>query len=250
MELDALITEVEDRSPSDQPLDRLSTAALRHEELTDRADLLLDHFVQVAREAKCSWAQIGDALGVTKQAAQQRHAKWRGPGGLVRGFLGKRPGLFQRFSERARTGVVDAQETARSFNHDHVGTEHVLMGILSVPDSTGARLLARWEITRPDVEAEIEQRVGKGDPDGKLLGHIRFDAHSKKALELALRESMALGDGHIGTEHVVLGILRGDGGPGAAILRDRGVTLDEARAAVTAGLDDNDNDDGDPSDED
>jgi hypothetical protein len=244
MELDALIAEVEERSPTDEPLDRLSTAAVRHEEMTDQADLLLDHFVNAAREAKCSWAQIGDALGVTKQAAQQRHAKWRGAGGLVRSLLGKRPGLFQRFSARARTAVVDAQEAARSFNHDHVGTEHVLMGILSVPESTGARLLARWEITRPEVEAEIEQRMGRGDPESKLLGHIRFDAHSKKALEGALREAMAVGHGHIGTEHVLLGILRAEDGPGAAILRDRGVTLDDARSAVIAEVDD------DPPDED
>jgi hypothetical protein len=243
MELDALIAEVEERSPSAQPLDRLSTAARRHEEVTDQADLLLDHFVQAAREAKCSWAQIGDALGVTKQAAQQRHAKWRGAGGLVRGFLGKRPGLFQRFSDRARAAVVEAQEAARQLHHDHVGTEHVLLGILSTKGSTGARVLARWDVTHDEVLAEIEKRVGRGDPEARPSGHIRFDAHSKKALELALRESIALGHDHIGTEHVLLGILRGDDGPAAAILGDRGVTLDEAREIVIAGPDDDSPDD-------
>jgi hypothetical protein len=231
MDLKTLIAEVEKRSSSDEPLDRLASAALRHEELTDQADQLLDHFVHAAREAKCSWAQIGEVLGVTKQAAQQRHGRWRMPGSLVRGWLGKRPGLFQRFTDRARAGVVDAQEAARSLGHDHVGTEHVLVGILRQPDSIGAKVLARWSITGDDVMEDIAARVG-ADPEAAPTGHIRFDAQAKKSLELALREALQLGHNYIGTEHVLLGLARADEGLAATILRDRGITPDQIRAAV------------------
>jgi hypothetical protein len=232
MDLDSLIAEVEERSSSDEPLDRLSSAALRHEELAEQADQLLDHFVQAARETKCSWAQIGEVLGVTKQAAQQRHGRWqpRRTTDLIKGWLGKRPGLFQRFTPRARNSVVLAQEAARSMGHDHVGTEHVLLGILGNPEGVGAKALARWSLTPADVEHDIEERVGRGDAAGP--GHIRFDPKAKKSLELALREALQLGHNYIGTEHLVLGVVRTDGGVAAAILGDRGITPDEVRVAV------------------
>jgi hypothetical protein len=236
-DLAALITEVEQRSSSDEPLDRLAAASLRHDELTDRADELLDHFVQAARGAKCSWAQIGEVLGVTKQAAQQRHGRWQLQNlpDLMRGWRGKRPGLFQRFTPRARNVVVDAQEAARSLGHDHVGTEHILLGILGSPDSLAAKALGRFDITRAVVLEDIEARVGRGDPTA-VPRHVRFDAQAKKALELALREALQLGHNYIGTEHELLGIVRADGGVAAAILRDRGIRPDEVRAAVLAEL--------------
>jgi hypothetical protein len=232
-DLASLIAEVEQRSTSDDPLDRLAAASLRHDELTDRADQLLDHFVHAARDANCSWAQIGEVLGVTKQAAQQRHGRWqlRNLPDLMKGWLGKRPGLFQRFTPRARNVVVDAQEAARSLGHGHVGTEHVLLGILGNPDSLAAKALGRWELTRADVLADLDERVGRGDP-ATTPKHIRFDAHAKKSLELALREALQLGHNYIGTEHELLGIVRADGGLAAAILRDRGISPDEVRRAV------------------
>jgi hypothetical protein len=236
MDLASLITEVEQRANSEDPLDRLASAALRHDELTDRADQLLDHFVRAARDANCSWAQIGEVLGVTKQAAQQRHGRWQ-PFNLpdvMKGLLGKRTartGLFQRFTVRARNVVVDAQDAARSFAHDHVGTEHVLLGIVSNPEGLGAKALARWELSREDILQEIERRVGRGDP-GKAPKHVRFDAHAKKSLELALREAIQLGHNYIGTEHELLGIVRVEDGVAAAILRDRGISADEVRVAV------------------
>lgn len=241
MDLDTLIAEVEERSSSHEPLDRVAAAAHRHEELAAQADQLLDHFVQAAREASCSWAQIGEVLGVTKQAAQQRHGRWPGfnptellkswrPGRPGRGGRGGRAGLFHRFTPRARASVVNAQEAARTLGHDHVGTGHVLLGILRNPEGVGAKALARWSLTPTDVEKEIEQRLGRGEPGG--TEHVRFDADAKKSLELALREALQLGHNHIGTEHMLLGIVRADGGLAAAILRDREIRPDEVRAAV------------------
>jgi hypothetical protein len=246
MELDSMITEVEQRSTSDDPLDRLAAAAVRHEELADQADQLLDHFVQAARADNRSWAQIGEVLGVTKQAAQQRHGRWqpRNLPDLMRGWLGdpklprlrgRRGGLFQRFTPRARSSVVDAQGAARSLGHDHVGSEHVLLGILRNPDSVGAKALGRWSLTADDVEAEIVQRVGRADA-GPESAHVRFDAQAKKSLELALREALQLGHDYIGTEHMLLGIVRADEGVASAILVDRGIRPDEVRSAVLAEL--------------
>jgi hypothetical protein len=238
MTLEDLIKEVDERTASNQPLDRLAAAAERHRELTDEADLLLDHYVNAAREAKCSWAQIGEVLGVTKQAAQQRHSRWSGAGGFVRGLLGgrQRSGLFQRFSPRARSGVAAAQEAARSLGHDSIGTEHVLVGILGDPDSIAAKVMARWSVTGDDVLADIERRVGRGTGPAPT-GHIPFTAGSKKALELALREALGLGHNYIGTEHVLLGLSRADDGLATVILADRSITPDALRTGVLEELD-------------
>ena len=230
MDVRDLIEEVERSTISNEPLDRLTAAVTRHGELTSQADQLLDHFVVAARECGCSWAQVGEVLGVTKQAAQQRHGRWRVPRDLMQGWLGKRPGLFQRFTERARAAVVEAVGVAGELGHVSVGTEHVLVGILGQPDSIGAKVLARWSITRDEVLADVVERLGRNEPATKRQ-HIPFSPHAKKALELALRESIRFGHGHIGTEHELLGLIRTDDGA-AAILRARGVTADEARAAV------------------
>jgi hypothetical protein len=242
MELDELIAEVEQGSPSDEPLDRLAAAARRHEQLTDQADQMIGHFVEAARDAKCSWAQIGEVLGVTKQAAQQRHgSRWRSlyPTELVRGLRGRHSGLFQRFTDRARASIVEAQGAARAMGHDHVGTGHVLWALLGDHDSIGGRALARWPLGQDDVRGEIEHRLGQGGPAAEAGEpvHIRFDSHAKKALELALREALRLGHDHIGTEHVLLGIVRADDGMAAAILRDQGITANDLRAAVVEEID-------------
>jgi len=244
MDLASLITEVEQRSSSDDPLDRLTSASVRHDELTDQADQLLDHFVQAAREAKCSWAQIGEVLGVTKQAAQQRHGRWQSlvPPDLLRGWRDRpgrggrggqrgQRGLFQRFSPRARGSVVDAREAARSMGHDHVGTEHVLLGILRNPESLGAKALGRCSLTADDVEHDIEQKLGRSTP-GADSAHVRFDAGAKKSLELALREALQMGHNYIGTEHMLLGIVRAGDGVAVEILGDRGIDLADVRRAV------------------
>jgi hypothetical protein len=234
MDIRDLIDEVERSATSDEPLDRLTAAVARHGELTTRADELLDHFVIAARDSGCSWAQVGEVLGVTKQAAQQRHGRWRLPREALRGMLGKRPGLFQRFDEDARAAVVDGVDVARQLGHVSVGTEHVLVGILGRPDSVGAKVLARWSITRDEVFAQVAERLGRNEPVTDRR-HIPFSPHAKKALELALRESIKLGHDHIGTEHELLGIIRTDDGA-AAILRDSGVTADDVRAAVVEEL--------------
>jgi Clp amino terminal domain, pathogenicity island component len=237
MELNDLIQDVERRAPSTDPLDRLSAAVLQHEELAAQADQLLDHFVHEAREAGCSWTQIGEVLGVTKQAAQQRHGA--GGGGWLSWLFGTKGGrsggrLFTRFTDRARNSVTEAQVAARELGHDRIGTEHVLIGLFSEPESIAAKLLAAWSVTRDDVVHEVETRVGRCE--GAPKGHIPFTPQAKNVLKLTLDQALGLGHNYIGTEHILLGLLAADDGLAAQILTDRGVTLPQARYAIVEAL--------------
>lgn len=233
MDLDALIQDVHERASGDQPLDLLDIAMSLHDDLTAEADQLLDHFIQAARDAGCSWAQIGEVLGVSKQAAQQRHGD---AGGMLSRFFGGRGrgaarGLFRRFTDRARNSVVEAQGEARALNHNYVGTEHVLLALFADSDSVAAKVLRDLSITRDTVVGEIERRIGRGDRPAKR-GHIPFTPLAKKVLQGALRSSHDLGHDYIGTEHILLGLVSVDDGVAAQILVDHGVTPVAAREGV------------------
>jgi len=230
MDLKALIKDVEKKASTDDPLERLAEAMRRHDELTDAADELLDHFIQAARDAGCSWAQIGSVLGVSKQAAQQRHSSGQGLLGWLRKRAGQR-GLFTRFTDRARAATIEAQNAARDLDHNYVGTEHLLLALAGDPDSIAGKALAGWEISRDQIRDDILERVGRGEASSP--GHIPFTPRAKKVLELALREALSLGHNYIGTEHMLLGVVREKDGVGAQILADRGVTADRARATIT-----------------
>lgn len=234
MDLDTLIQNVADQAPSDQPLDLLATAVAHHEELTAQADQLLDYFIHGAREQDCSWAQIGEVLGVSKQAAQQRH---RGVFGRIFGRSGRggTRRLFQRFTDRARNSVVQAQVEARKLSHNYIGTEHVLLGLFADDESVAAKVLHGFNVSRDDVVREIESRIGRGDQAAKR-GHLPFTPRSKKALEHALKHAHDLGHNYIGTEHVLLGLISEDEGVAAQILAGRDVTPARARDAVVTTL--------------
>jgi antitoxin FitA-like protein/ClpA/ClpB-like protein len=129
-----------------------------------------------------------------------------------------RPGPFTHFTPGAREAVVGSQNYARELRHDHVGTEHVLVGILDTAAGTAlARALGRLGVTAKRVRSEVERTQGRGEATPK--GQIPFRPETKKALELALRETLKLGDGAIAVEHLLLGILGVEGG-GHAILRE------------------------------
>ncbi|MGH3486887.1 MAG: Clp protease N-terminal domain-containing protein, partial [Actinopolymorphaceae bacterium] len=149
---------------------------------------------------------------------------------VVRTTEGRRGGMFERFTDRARRATVLAQEEARLLNHNYIGTEHILLGLLHEGEGVAAKALESLGITAEAVRARVEETVGLGEhPPG---GHIPFTPRAKKVLELALRESIMLGNNYIGTEHVLLGLIREGAGLAAQVLVKLGVSLDTARAKV------------------
>ena len=126
--------------------------------------------------------------------------------------------MFERFTERARQVVVLAQEEARTLKHNYIGTEHILLGLLREEDGLAARVLEGLEITVEEVRAQVIRIVGSGEEVAS--GQIPFTPRAKKVLELALREALSLGHNYIGTEHILLGLVRENEGVAARILAD------------------------------
>jgi ATP-dependent Clp protease ATP-binding subunit ClpA len=138
--------------------------------------------------------------------------------------------MFERFTNQARRVVVLAQEESRSFNHNYIGTEHLVLGLLREERGTGARALESLDVTLEAVRGEVETRIGRGNQEQS--GHIPFTPRAKKALELSLRESLALGQNYIGTGHLLLGLIRQGDGVGVEILVGLGADLNVLRARV------------------
>ncbi len=138
--------------------------------------------------------------------------------------------MFERFSERARQVVVLAQDEARAFNHNYIGTEHLLLGLLREEEGLAARVLESLDITIEEVRAQVARIIGQGDEIAK--GQIPFTPRSKKVLELALREALSLGHNYIGTEHILLGLVRENEGVAARILLDSDADAEKVRDEV------------------
>jgi ATP-dependent Clp protease ATP-binding subunit ClpC len=126
--------------------------------------------------------------------------------------------VFKRFTERARQVVVLAQDEARALKHNYIGTEHILLGLLREEEGLAARVLESLDITVEEVRAQVARIVGQGDE--VTTGQIPFTPRAKKVLELALREALSLGHNYIGTEHILLGLVRENEGVAARILLD------------------------------
>jgi prophage maintenance system killer protein len=143
-------------------------------------------------------------------------------------------GMFQRFTDRARRAVHLAQEEARLLRHDYVGTEHLLLGLLYESEGVAAKALESLGIFREDVRGQVEEIIGHGQ--GSRSGHIPFTCRAKKVLELSLREALALGHHYIGTEHLLLGLLREGEGIAAQVLVRLGADHALARERVLSVL--------------
>jgi ATP-dependent Clp protease ATP-binding subunit ClpA len=138
--------------------------------------------------------------------------------------------MFERFTDRARRTVVLAQEEARRLKHNYIGTEHILLGLLGERDGVAARALQQFNLTLEGARDEVRAMVGTGTI--ALKGHIPFTPRAKKTLELALREALELHHNYIGTEHILLGVIREGEGVGANILREHAADLMPVRVAV------------------
>jgi hypothetical protein len=206
-----------------RPLNRLRAASTLVRKLTDLGDAALGYFVDQARHAGHSWSEIGEALGVTKQAAQQRHTVRSSASGMT----------FERFTPRARKVVDGAEPIAREWGHDYVGTEHLLLSLLREPDGLGAQILIEGGLPEEMATAAIQERVepGTGPPEGALP----FRPEAKTALISASAMALDMGHSYIGTEHVLLGLAREDGIAGE-VLEQAGLDPDVVTIRITEKL--------------
>ncbi|GIF75713.1 ATP-dependent Clp protease ATP-binding subunit [Asanoa siamensis] len=216
--VEELIAQLEGDLPHADPVARVGEARSRARALGDLGDQLIDHFIRAARQTGASWSQIGDAMGVSKQAAQQR-------GG---------PGRFARFTERAGQVVKDAQALARQRQNPAVEPEHVLVTLLGATEALAAKLVAALG-TDPKALAETVTAglPGQADP---VPDHVPFSADAKQLLEETTQAALDLGHNYIGTEHILLGLLRLPDTAAGRALASAGFSYDTTKDAVRTAL--------------
>ena len=207
-----LIARLDEELPDADNLARISEAHLRAQTLSALGDQLVDHYVGKARQAGASWSEIGDAIGVSKQAAQQRHA-------------------FERFTDLNRHCIVLAQEAARTHKHDSIGTEHILLGLLGEIRGLAYEVLMAKTASEQRIRDAIEEAMPPAGTKA-LRGNIAFRPESKEAIAQATRASADLGHDWVGTEHTLLGLIRAEESLAAQILRNLGFTSDELHETV------------------
>src|SRR5659263_241918 len=131
--------------------------------------------------------------------------------------------MFERFTDRARRVVVLAQEEARMLNHNYIGTEHILLGLIHEGEGVAAKALESLGISLDAVRSQVQEIIGEGQQAPS--GHIPFTPRAKKVLELSLREALQLGHNYIGTEHILLGLIREGEGVAAQVLGKLGPVI-------------------------
>ncbi|MFG1992344.1 Clp protease N-terminal domain-containing protein [Actinoplanes sp. NPDC048988] len=220
--LDDLIETIKNNNAT--ALERLSDAVLAADRLGDIADHLIGHFVDQARRSGASWTEIGQSMGVTKQAAQKRFVAKPDSSDLDASQG------FSRFTDRARKVVVTAQEEARNRGNAQISVAHLLLGLVADPSALGARAIVAQGVTLDTVREVATKTLPAAAESVPAL--IPFDAHAKKALELTFREALRLNHTHVGTEHILLALLELEDGTG--VLAGLGVTKPTAETAVIA----------------
>ena len=138
--------------------------------------------------------------------------------------------MFERFTDRARRVVILAQEEARLLNHNYIGTEHILLGLIHEHEGVAAKALESLDISLESVRGQVEEIIGQGAKPPS--GHIPFTPRAKRVLELSLREALQLGHNYIGTEHILLGLIREGEGVAAQVLVKLGADLARVREQV------------------
>jgi hypothetical protein len=230
VDLKELILAVQDKTMSCTQLERIDVAVKYGEILKSLGDDLIGHFVEEARKAGASWSQIGERLGVSKQAAHQRHIQ-RGPKLFGRRRRSSGEPFFVRFSQEARDVVALAQDEARGLKHNYLGVEHLLLALATKAGAGAEKLLREAGVTSAGVRAQVELMVGEGRETPS--GRIPFTPRSKRALQLARG---AAGSGQIETTHILFGILEVPDGMGVKILHALDVPIDELRRRTGASL--------------
>lgn len=208
----------------DDPLEQLTDAVLAAEHLSEVADHLIGHFVDQARRSGASWTEIGKCMGVTKQAAQKRFVP-RAEAATLDAEQG-----FARFTPRARSAVVAAQNTAHRARHTEITPDHLLLGLLHDPDALASALLAAQRIDPGAVAEAVTLAPGVSEPPPL----IPFSGPARKALELTFRIALRLGHNYIGTEHLLLALFDAEDDTGP--LHRAGVDRDRLETDLAAAL--------------
>jgi hypothetical protein len=228
--LTELIQTVNDRSADEDALTRVAAAAEVSGEITSKADLLLGHFVDAARHAGRSWAEIGAALGVTKQGAQQRFVD------RDAAITATDDQLLVRYTGRARASVARAREEALEMGHNYVGTEHLLLGVLADPAAISVRVLAELGIPADQLRQAVIEAAVPRPPNEAVATDLPFTPRARRVLDLTRGEALRLGHNYIGTEHLLLAVVAEQDGVGGRVLREHGVDAERARAEVVRAL--------------
>jgi len=219
VKLTDLIAGIYENLPDADQLTRITEARRRAQALTDLGEQLVKHYVNEAKQGGATWDDINAAFGETGGASRPRHA----------------PHAFERFTNLNRHSIVLAQEAARTHQNDAIGTEHMLLGLIDEPKGLAHALLA----SDADAEQALRDAInGAMPPSGETMpvGHIPFRPESKDAIEEALRASSELGHDWVGTEHLLLGLMRVEGSMSARILGELGFSSDALREAVVAAV--------------
>ena len=209
-----LIDQLEADLPDTDHLLKITEAQRRARSLVGLSELLVGHYVARAKIANISWSRIGEAVGVTKQAAQER---WN-------------PQTSALFTTHARKAVVLSHEAARARRHHRLGTEHLLLGILGEPQGLAGQILLRLTGSIQRIEAAIESKLEPGTHDSPPK--IPLTALGQAAQQGALDQAVDLRHDHIGTEHLLLGLLVVADGLAARALGEMNVDLAAVRRLV------------------
>jgi hypothetical protein len=209
-------------------LDQLADAVLAAEHLGEVADHLIGHFVDQARRSGASWTDIGNSMGVTKQAAQKRFVPRAEPT-----TLDPEQG-FGRFTPRARGAVVAAQNAAHEAGNGEITPDHLLLGLLDDRAALATVLLNLQKVDADMIRAAVTTSIATLRVEGEPPELIPFSGPARKALELTFREALRLGHNYIGTEHLLLALLELEDGAGP--LHRSGVDKDRVETDLIAAL--------------
>lgn len=224
--LDELISYV--RTQNGSPLDHVSAAVLVSEHLGEAADHLIGHFVDQARKSGASWTEIGQSMGVTKQAAQKRFVP-----NAINIWQAMRSKPFSRFTDRARNVIRASQDEAREHRHHYVGTEHLALGLLHEPSGLAVKAIEALGVPLETAHEALVAALAPASLTELPTGNIPMTAKATKVLDLTLREALRMGHNYIGTEHLLLGILEEGTGLGATTLTGLGITTERAEEQIT-----------------
>jgi ATP-dependent Clp protease ATP-binding subunit ClpA len=200
--LDDLISAI--KKVHDEPLEQLTDAMLAAEALGEVADHLIGHFVDQARRSGASWTEIGQCMGVTKQAAQKRFVPK-----AQTDPINPNDG-FSRFTPRARNVVVEATNKAHAMSNDEIQPGHLLLALFADPASVAVRLLENQGVDADAAAAAVKP----SEPVAEMPALIPFSGAARKVLELTFREALRMGHNYIGTEHVLLALFEAESDDG------------------------------------